>query len=248
MVSTSRSENTSRPSSDASAGDSGTRRTRFSSPSGPEPPSRCPDAGHDLNLGLNDATTQGLADVSNSPAFAADCRSRFETMFRDIVGVDIVPDDPWLQLRSAIEAVFRSWNSERARTYRQREAIPDDLGTAATVQAMVFGNGSVDSGSGVLFTRNPATGEPTTYGDVMFDAQGEDVVSGTHPTDTRRLAVHAADCRPELDRYAGPRRHPPTCATSIHDRARHAMLLSVGSGSGPRLFDRRRHGGAEDFR
>ena len=105
-----------------------------------------------LNLGLNDATTRGLATVSNSPEFAADCRRRFEEMFRAIVGVDVVPDDPWLQLRAAIEAVFRSWNSERARTYRQREAIPEDLGTAVTVQTMVFGNRSVDSASGVLFT------------------------------------------------------------------------------------------------
>jgi pyruvate,orthophosphate dikinase len=136
-----------------------------------------------LNLGLNDATTAGLAARTSSPKFAANCRTRFETMFRDIVGTDVVPADPWQQLRAAIEAVFRSWNSDRARTYREREGIPDDLGTAVTVQAMVFGNRSVDSGTGVLFTRNPATGEPVLYGDVMFNAQGEDVVAGTHQTD-----------------------------------------------------------------
>ncbi len=136
-----------------------------------------------LNLGLNEATTAGLAARSDSPAFAANCRRRFETMFRDIVGSEDVPDDPWAQLRAAIEAVFRSWNSDRARTYREREGIPDDLGTAVTVQAMVFGNRSVDSGTGVLFTRNPATGEPVLYGDVMFNAQGEDVVAGTHHTE-----------------------------------------------------------------
>jgi pyruvate,orthophosphate dikinase len=104
-------------------------------------------------------------------------------MFRDIVGTDVVPADPWQQLRAAIEAVFRSWNSDRARTYREREGIADDLGTAVTVQAMVFGNRSLDSGTGVLFTRNPATGEPVLYGDVMFNAQGEDVVAGTHQTE-----------------------------------------------------------------
>jgi len=136
-----------------------------------------------LNLGLNDATTAGLAAVSGSEKFAANCRKRFEAMFRDIVGTDEVPDDPWAQLRAAVEAVFRSWNSDRARAYRQREGIPDDLGTAVTVQAMVFGNRSVDSGTGVLFTRNPATGEPVLYGDVMFNAQGEDVVAGTHTTE-----------------------------------------------------------------
>ncbi len=133
-----------------------------------------------LNLGLNDATTNGLAARSNSQKFAANCRLRFETMYRDIVGVDEVPADPWQQLRAAIAAVFRSWNSERARAYRQREGVPDDLATAVTVQAMVFGNRSVDSGTGVLFTRNPATGEPVLYGDVLFNAQGEDVVAGTH--------------------------------------------------------------------
>ena len=104
-------------------------------------------------------------------------------MFRDIVGVDAVPEDPWNQLRLAVEAVFRSWNSDRAIAYRRREGIPDELGTAVTVQAMVFGNLGADSGTGVVFTRNPATGEPVLYGDVLFDAQGEDVVAGTHRTE-----------------------------------------------------------------
>jgi pyruvate,orthophosphate dikinase len=136
-----------------------------------------------LNLGLNEATTAGLAAQSGDPEFAAKCRARFEAMYRDIVGVEDVPEDPWQQLRGAVEAVFRSWNSERARTYRRREGIPDDLCTAVTVQAMVFGNRGATSGTGVLFTRNPATGEPVLYGDVMFDAQGEDVVAGTHRTE-----------------------------------------------------------------
>ncbi|MEW5992751.1 MAG: pyruvate, phosphate dikinase [Chloroflexota bacterium] len=136
-----------------------------------------------LNLGLNGTTTAGLAVASGSPKFAANCRRRFEAMYCDIVGGETVPADPWIQLRAAVEAVFRSWNSERAQTYRRREGIPDDLGTAVTVQAMVFGNRSVDSGTGVLFTRNPATGEAVLYGDVLFNAQGEDVVAGTHRTE-----------------------------------------------------------------
>ncbi len=137
-----------------------------------------------LNLGLNPETTAGLAAVSGSAAFAADCHARFVAMFREIVGVDEVPEDPWHQLRAAIKAVFRSWNSDRARAYREHEGIPDDLGTAVTVQAMVFGNRGPGSGTGVLFTRNPATGAPEMYGDLMFDAQGEDVVSGTHQTES----------------------------------------------------------------
>jgi pyruvate,orthophosphate dikinase len=117
--------------------------------------------------------------------------------------VDEVPADPWVQLRAAIEAVFRSWNSDRARTYREREGIPDDLGTAVTVQAMVFGNRSVDSGTGVLFTRNPATGEPVLYGDVMFNAQGEDVVAGTHRTEPIAvLDARIAAVGRELREYA----------------------------------------------
>jgi pyruvate,orthophosphate dikinase len=156
-----------------------------------------------LNLGLNDATTAGLAAVSGSEKFAANCRKRFEAMFRDIVGTADVPDDPWAQLRAAVEAVFRSWNSARARAYREREGIPDDLGTAVTVQAMVFGNRSVDSGTGVLFTRNPATGEPVLYGDVMFNAQGEDVVAGTHATEPIAvLDERIPDVGRELRAYA----------------------------------------------
>jgi pyruvate,orthophosphate dikinase len=135
-----------------------------------------------LNLGLNDETTRGLGQVARDPAFAEGCRRRFVASFRSIVGVSDVPEDPWAQLRLAIEAVFGSWDSARARTYREKEGIPDDLGTAVTVQAMVFGNRGLDSGTGVLFTRNPATGNPELYGDVLFDAQGEDVVAGTHQT------------------------------------------------------------------
>jgi pyruvate,orthophosphate dikinase len=99
------------------------------------------------------------------------------------VGTADVPADPWAQLRAAVEAVFRSWNSARAKAYRAVEGIPDELGTAVTVQVMVFGNRGENSGTGVLFTRNPSTGEDTPFGDVMFGAQGEDVVAGTHATE-----------------------------------------------------------------
>jgi len=88
------------------------------------------------------------------------------------------PQDPWVQLEMAIEAVFRSWNNERAVVYRERERIPHDLGTACNVQAMVFGNMGDDSGTGVAFTRDPATGEKVLYGEFLPNAQGEDVVAG----------------------------------------------------------------------
>ena len=132
-----------------------------------------------LNLGLNDETVAGLARVAGSE-FAEDCLRRFREGYAAVIGVADVPQDPWQQLRAAVEAVFRSWNSDRARAYRAREGISDDLGTAVTVQAMVFGNRGETSATGVLFTRNPSTGEDELFGDVLFNAQGEDVVAGTH--------------------------------------------------------------------
>jgi pyruvate,orthophosphate dikinase len=89
-----------------------------------------------------------------------------------------VPADPVEQLRQAVAAVFRSWDSPRARAYREHEGIPDDLGTAVNVQAMVFGNRGADSGTGVVFSRDPSTGERKPYGDFLPQAQGEDVVAG----------------------------------------------------------------------
>ena len=90
--------------------------------------------------------------------------------------------DPMEQLKKAIVAVFNSWNSERAQLYRRRERIPSDLGTAVNIQSMVFGNLSDKSGTGVAFTRNPATGEFGSYGDYLQMAQGEDVVAGIRNT------------------------------------------------------------------
>ncbi|MGQ9680817.1 MAG: pyruvate, phosphate dikinase [Candidatus Bathyarchaeia archaeon] len=88
------------------------------------------------------------------------------------------PIDPFEQLRLAIIAVFNSWNTPRAKTYRRIEKIPEEMGTACNVQMMVFGNLGWDSGSGVMFTRNPSTGEKRLYGELLFNAQGEDVVAG----------------------------------------------------------------------
>ncbi|GAA2348560.1 pyruvate, phosphate dikinase [Streptomyces kunmingensis] len=112
-------------------------------------------------------------DIGQLESLVAD----FKSLIRKESGADF-PQDPVEQLHLAMRAVFTSWNSERARLYRSREHIPDDLGTAVNVQAMVFGNLGRDSGTGVAFTRDPATGACGLYGDYLPDAQGEDVVSG----------------------------------------------------------------------
>ena len=169
-----------------------------------------------LNLGLNAATEQGLAAASGDPAFARECHDRFRALYRDVVGVEVVPTDPWDQLRGAIEAVFRSWNGEKAKTYRAHEGISEALGTGVVVQAMVFGNLGDESGTGVLFTRNPATGEATLYGDVVFRGQGEDVVAGTHDTlPVSCLEERMPEVAAELHRYAAKLEHHHADARDI---------------------------------
>jgi len=101
----------------------------------------------------------------------------FKEMIKRKKNVDF-PEDPWEQLWGAIGAVFRSWMNPRAVAYRKIYNIPDDMGTAVNVQTMVFGNMGDDSGTGVAFTRNPATGENEFYGEFLINAQGEDVVAG----------------------------------------------------------------------
>jgi pyruvate, orthophosphate dikinase len=101
----------------------------------------------------------------------------FKKIIRSETGSNF-PTDPYQQLEESIKAVFRSWNGDRAIAYRRREKIPDDLGTAVNVVTMVFGNMGEDSGTGVAFTRNPATGEKKLFGDYLANAQGEDVVAG----------------------------------------------------------------------
>ena len=177
-----------------------------------------------LNLGLNDVTTEGLANKSGNPRFAYDCYRRFIQMFgevaldvdkekfdhifdarkakmkarqdTDLTAEDLqaviadykklvkketgkaFPEDPHVQLLLARDAVFRSWWNPKACYYRKMEKIPDEIGTAANVQAMVFGNMGDTSGTGVGFTRDPGTGEKLFYGEFLMNAQGEDVVAG----------------------------------------------------------------------
>ena len=177
-----------------------------------------------LNLGLNDAVAEGMANLTGNPRFVYDSYRRFIQMFSDVVmelpksnfekiihelkekkGVknDIeldtddmkelvrlfkayyseqkggdFPQNPREQLLESCSAVFRSWNNPRAIIYRRMNDIPSSWGTAVNVQSMVFGNMGEDSGTGVAFTRNPATGERKLYGEFLMNAQGEDVVAG----------------------------------------------------------------------
>lgn len=103
---------------------------------------------------------------------------RFKAIIKNKTGIDF-PTDPWEQLWNAIMAVFESWMNERAIFYRKLNNIPAEWGTAVNVQAMVFGNMNDNSGSGVAFTRNSATGEDCFNGEFLINAQGEDVVAGT---------------------------------------------------------------------
>ncbi|MEU2744916.1 pyruvate, phosphate dikinase [Streptomyces collinus] len=130
--------------------------------------------------GLKDACGS-VDDLGLDAADLAALVEAYKELIRQETG-EYFPQSPAEQLRRAVLAVFESWNGERARIYRRREHIPGDLGTAVNVQTMVFGNLGPDSGSGVAFTRDPATGRPGLYGDYLPNAQGEDVVAGIRNT------------------------------------------------------------------
>jgi pyruvate,orthophosphate dikinase len=232
-----------------------------------------------LNLGLNDATVQGLIKQSHNPRFAYDCYRRFVQMYGDVVlglkpeakaerdpfaqileekkiarGIELdteftaedlcelvaafkgliadrlhlsFPQDPWEQLWGAIGAVFRSWNNPRAITYRKIENIPEEWGTAVTVQAMVFGNLGDDCATGVAFTRDLSTGEKVLNGDFLVNAQGEDVVAGirTPQQITLRAARERAlrEGKSEEERqvlYPSLEEKMPECFAQLHEIAR----------------------------
>ena len=120
-------------------------------------------------------------------------------IYKDLVDF---PEDPFEQLRLSVEAVFLSWHTPRAIVYREMNNIPDSLGTAVNVQAMVFGNYGEDSGSGVAFTRNPSTGEHHFFGELLFNAAGEDVVAGIRtPLPLEALKERMPQVYAELDRH-----------------------------------------------
>ena len=180
-----------------------------------------------LNLGMTDEIEATLAASSAGATYARDTRARFchafgqivlkadldpyvtgptPTEVCDLVRADTgrsIPDDPYDQLHDAICAVFDSWQSARAKAYRRHWGIPDDGGTAVTVQAMVFGNLDDQSGTGVLFTRNPLSGEPEPYGEWLPRGQGDDVVGGAHAVFTlAQMRTQLPDAVDELLRWA----------------------------------------------
>lgn len=133
-----------------------------------------------LNVGLT-PTSLDVLEAEAGPQFARDIESRFKTQWSNLIGPSI-PDDPFRQLLLAIVAVLRSWNSERAIAYRKQQGISHDMGTAVTLQQMVFGNRDLRSCTGVVFSADPISGDDGLYGEFLVQAQGEDVVSGTTQT------------------------------------------------------------------
>ena len=125
---------------------------------------------------------------------------RYKIEYKKHAGVDF-PQDAKVQLLEAIKAVFRSWNTDRAKTYRRLNNIPSNWGTAVNVQQMVYGNKGDNSGTGVAFTRNPATGEKTLFGEYLMNAQGEDVVAGIRtPQPIATLKEVMPECYLEFER------------------------------------------------
>ncbi len=124
---------------------------------------------------------------------------RFKAVYKKEMNGEDFPQDPKEQLMGAVKAVFRSWDNPRAIVYRRMNDIPGDWGTAVNVQAMVFGNMGDTSGTGVAFTRNPATGEKGIFGEYLINAQGEDVVAGVRtPQPISKLAEDLPDCYKEF--------------------------------------------------
>jgi pyruvate,orthophosphate dikinase len=142
-------------------------------------------------------------DVEDTKLDTADMKDlvlRFKALVKERTGKEF-PDNPWKQLEGAIGAVFGSWMNDRAIVYRRKYGIPQEWGTAVNVQAMVFGNTGEKSGSGVAFTRDPATGEKVFYGEFLMNAQGEDVVAGVRtPEPVAQLKNHLPQAFAELEK------------------------------------------------
>jgi phosphoenolpyruvate synthase/pyruvate phosphate dikinase len=143
---------------------------------------------------------QDIDDTKLSVSDLKEMVARFKKLVKERTGKQF-PNDPWAQLQGSIGAVFGSWMNDRAIVYRRKYNIPQEWGTAVNVQVMVFGNTGVNSGSGVAFTRDPATGEKVFYGEFLINAQGEDVVAGVRtPEPVADLKKHLPKALVELER------------------------------------------------
>ena len=166
------------------------------------------------------------SDAELSPVALRELTETFRSIVREQNRGQEFPEEPLDQLRAAIGAVFDSWNGKRAVDYRNYNKIPHDLGTAVNVQSMVFGNMGDDSGTGVAFTRDPATGEKALFGEYLTNAQGEDVVAGIRtpkpiaamaeelPRVYRQFEQHRQEAGAPLPRRPGH---------GVHHRARQAL-------------------------
>jgi pyruvate,orthophosphate dikinase len=143
------------------------------------------------------------ADIEDTKLTVNDLKEmvrRFQVLIKERTGGQAFPQDPWKQLWGSIGAVFGSWMNDRAIVYRRKYNIPTEWGTAVNVQAMVYGNTGDNSGSGVAFTRDPATGEKVFYGEFLINAQGEDVVAGIRtPEPVAQLKNHLPVAFVELE-------------------------------------------------
>ena len=148
----------------------------------------------------HDRYARDIDDTKLSVADLKELVARFKKLVKERTGNEF-PNDPWAQLEGSISAVFGSWMNDRAVVYRRKYNIPSEWGTAVNVQAMVFGNTGSNSGSGVAFTRDPATGEKVFYGEFLINAQGEDVVGGVRtPEPVADLKKHLPEALVELER------------------------------------------------
>ncbi len=151
---------------------------------------------------FTNADAKANPDIASSSARMREVIAAFQQVILQHTGKPF-PQDPRVQVTMAIEAVFHSWHTPRARSYRQIHDISESTGTAVTVQTMVFGNHGPDSGTGVGFTRNPSTGERAVFGEYLADAQGEDIVAGTAtPIPLAALAGQMPDVSAELMQVA----------------------------------------------
>ncbi|NLE76597.1 MAG: pyruvate, phosphate dikinase, partial [Chloroflexi bacterium] len=157
-----------------------------------------PRAKFEAILNEHKSKTQGGGDVDLTTDMLKNVVRDFKALYQKELG-QAFPDDPYEQLRQAVEAVFKSWFGAPAIAYRNREGLPHDWGTAVNIVTMVFGNMGDNSGTGVAFSRNPATGEKVLYGEYLLNAQGEDVVAGIRtPKQIAQLAKELPESHKEF--------------------------------------------------